>query len=178
MNLPKAPGAVLAASTIVVFAVDQIAKAIIRHELTLCSAPPVRLCDRVSIAEPLGLLRTENGDGAFGLLAGSAIGPVMIVLIGILLWHAARLRWSPLLAVSLGLQLGGLLANLADRALFGVVTDFIDLRFGVADQGLVLNPADIGLAVGGVIFAIVLSRAAGELGAGGANPLSAPASRR
>jgi lipoprotein signal peptidase len=126
--------------------------------LTVCSAPPVSLCDHVSIVGPLGLLRTENGDGAFGLLAGAAIGPVLIALLGVLLWRTARLRWTPLLALAIGLQFGGLVANLADRALFGVVTDFIDLRVGLADKGVVLNPADIGLAVGGVLFAIVISR--------------------
>ena len=167
MRFPKAPVAVLALTAGVTFAVDQIAKAVIRHELTLCSAPPVSVCDRVSIAEPLGLLRTENADGALGLLAGSAIGPVMIVLLGILFWRAAQLSWTPLLASAIGLQLGGLLANLADRAMFGAVTDFIDIRWGVADQGLVLNPADIGLAVGGLIFAVLLSR---SVGSGRRNP--------
>ena len=36
------------------------------------------------------------------------------------------------------------------------MTDFIDLRIGLADKGLVLNPADIGLAVGGLLFAQIL----------------------
>ena len=160
MNVPKAPRAVLAATAAVIFAIDQVAKVIIRHELTPCSAPPVSLCDRVSIVGPLGLLRTDNGDAAFGLLAGKAIGPVLIALLGVVVWRLARLRWTPLLALAIGLQLGGLVANLADRALFGAVTDFIDLRVGVADKGVVLNPADVGLAVGGVLFAIVLSRGA------------------
>ena len=160
MNAPKAPVALLAATAVVIFAIDHVAKAIVRHDLTLCSAPPVSLCDRVSIAGPLGLLRTENGDGAFGLLAGEAIGPALIALLGLLLWRTARLRWTPLLALAVGLQLGGLAANVVDRAVFGVVTDFIDLRVGLADKGVVLNPADVGLAVGGVILAMVLSRGA------------------
>jgi lipoprotein signal peptidase len=160
MNVHKSPGAVLAATAGAIFAIDQATKAIVRHELTPCSAPPVSLCDRVSIVGPLGLLRTDNGDGAFGLLAGEAIGPVLIALLGVLLWRTAGLRLTPLLAVAIGLQLGGLVANLADRALFGVVTDFIDLRVGLADKGVVLNPADVGLAVGGVLFAMVLSRGA------------------
>jgi signal peptidase II len=157
MHLPKAPRAVLAA-TASVFAVDQIAKAIIRSELTLCSAPPVSLCDRVSIAEPLGLLRTENGDGAFGFLAGDAIGPLMVVLLGILLWQVARMPKTPLLGLAIGLLLGGWLANIADRALYGVVTDFIDLRWDLADKGVVLNPADIGLAAGAFVLAMLLYR--------------------
>ena len=90
MEFTKAPGAVLAATSVVVFAADQIAKAIVRQELTLCDAPPVSLCDRVAIAGPLGLLRTENGDGAFGLLAGAAIGPVLIVLLGVAPLAGAR----------------------------------------------------------------------------------------
>jgi lipoprotein signal peptidase len=159
MHIPKAPRAVLATMG-AVFAVDQIAKAIIRHELTLCSAPPVSLCDRVTIVEPLGLLRTENGDGAFGFLAGDAIGPVMVVLLGILLWQVARLPKTPLLGLAGGLLLGGWLANIADRALYGVVTDFIDLRWGLADKGVVLNPADIALAIGGLLLAVLLYRAA------------------
>ncbi len=160
MEVTRAPGFVLAASTSAVIAVDQFAKAFIRHELTLCSAPPVSLCDRVTIAGPLGLLRTQNGDGAFGLLAGEAIGPVMIVLLGIFLWQVTRLPKTPLLGLAGGLLLGGWLANIADRAAFGVVTDFIDLRWGLADKGVVLNPADIGLAAGGLLIAILLDRGA------------------
>ncbi len=159
MHIPKALSAVLAAMG-AVLAADQVAKAIIRHELTLCSAPPVSLCDRISIAGPFGLLRTENGDGAFGLLAGETIGPVMIVLLGIFLWQVARLPKTPLLGLAGGLVLGGWLANIADRAAFGVVTDFIDLRWGLADKGVVLNPADIGLAAGGLILAVLLYRSA------------------
>jgi lipoprotein signal peptidase len=161
MHAPKAPGVVLASAGLV-FAADQIAKAMIRHELTLCSAPPVSLCDRVTIAGPLGLLWTQNGDGAFGLLAGEAIGPVMIVLLGILLWHTTRLRWTPVVALAVGLQFGGLLANLFDRALFGAVTDFIDVRLGPGEAGIVLNPADVGLALGGVVLALLLYQGGGR----------------
>jgi lipoprotein signal peptidase len=162
VTVTRAPSVVLAATIGLVLAADQIAKAIIRHELTLCSEPPVSLCDRVSIAGPFGFLRTENGDGALGFLPGDAIGPVLVVLLGLLVWQAARLFRTPWVAVAVGLQLGGLAANLVDRALFGVVTDFIDVRWGAADQGLVLNPADIGLAVGGVLFAVVVYRSVGQ----------------
>lgn len=158
MDVTKAPGFILAATTSFVVAMDQITKSIVRHELNVCSSPPVALCDRRSIAGPLGLLRTENGDGAFGLLAGEAIGPVLVVLLGFLLGWVARLSKTRSFGLGAGLVLGGLLANLADRASFGVVTDFIDLRWGLADQGLVLNPADIALAGGGLILAILLYR--------------------
>lgn len=158
MNVRRSPSAVLASATGIVVVADQVAKVIVRQEFALCSAPPVSLCDRMSIVGPVGLLRTENGDGAFGLLAGEAIGPVLIALLGFFLWRIARLHWTPLLALAIGVQVGGVVANLVDRALFGVVTDFIDLRVGLADKGVVLNIADIGLAFGGVITAIVLSR--------------------
>ena len=155
----RKPSSAIVATFGLVLAVDQISKSVVRHELSVCSAPPVSLCDRWSIAGPLGVLRTENGDGAFGLLPGGLIGPLLLLVIATLWVLARHLPDRPLVGIAAGLVLGGTVANLVDRAMFGVVTDFIDLRWGSADRGVVINPADVALAVGGVILALMIDRA-------------------
>jgi signal peptidase II len=157
--------ALLVAATLAVVVVDQVAKAAIRHTMSVCSAPPVRLCDHHGLIGPIGLLRTENADSAFGLFSGSW-GLLALVVFALAIMAAQLKAVSPSrwLTVAIALQLGGLLANAADRLLYGVVTDFIDIRIGDADKGLVLNPADIGLAIGGLMFLIALDRRLGRAG--------------
>ncbi|MBI4299604.1 MAG: signal peptidase II [Chloroflexi bacterium] len=126
-------------------AVDQALKAYVRQSLALCPAPPVSGCDRLDLAGPLGFVRVENAGSAFGFLQGlwlwlllAALGILLVPLYGRRLGLAG---WKAPLAV--GLQVGGALANLADRLLYGGVTDFIDLG-----HGPIFNPADVALAIG------------------------------
>jgi signal peptidase II len=154
MNSSRALIPVLTTSAGLAVAVDQLTKSIIRLNLAVCSGPPVELCDRVAIAGPLGLIRTENWDGALGLLAGDAIGPVLIALIGLAVLWALRLPRTAGLAAATGLVIGGIAANLVDRFLFGPVTDFIDVSVG--SGGIVLNPADVALAAGGAMIGRLL----------------------
>ena len=141
----------------VVVLLDQGAKFAVRDHLSLCSGPPVSECDRVALVGPLGLLRTDNADSAFGLIEGSWLALLLVLALALVFWQIATVRardprLSRLLAVSIGLQLGGALGNLTDRLLLGTVTDFIDLRVGGADQGLVLNPADLAIGAGALIL--------------------------
>jgi signal peptidase II len=58
---------------------------------------------------------------------------------------------SGLLAVSLGLILGGALGNLVDRMTFGYVIDFLDFRiwpvFNIADSGITVGVGMLALSV-------------------------------
>ncbi len=141
----------------VVVLLDQGAKFAVREHLSLCYRPPVSECDRVALVGPLGLLRTDNADSAFGLIEGSWLALLLVLALALGFWQVATVRardprLTRLLAVSIGLQLGGALGNLTDRLLLGTVTDFIDLRVGGPDKGLVLNPADLALGAGALVL--------------------------
>jgi signal peptidase II len=105
-----------------------------------------------------GLLRMEyvrNTGAAFSFLSDMrwvlvAVSAVVIVLIAVGL---IRYRDKIDLVGKLGLAfiLGGALSNLADRALFGYVSDFFEFEFV---RFAVFNVADIFITVGGVVFCL------------------------
>jgi signal peptidase II len=140
---------------LVVVLVDQVTKTLARLNLDLCDGPPGTPCDRLALIGPLGLQRTENPASALGLLGEPLVGPLLVIALVILAIQARMAHHSLLLAVAVGLELGGLVANVADRVAFGAVTDFIHIATD-GDRGLILNPADVALAIG----AILLTRAA------------------
>ena len=144
--------AAVAASAAAAVVLDQGGKTLVRAELAICSEPPVALCDRISIVGPIGVLRTINDNGAFGILDVSVLAVVALGAIATIGLILRRSGFTPALALAVGMLAGGSLSNFLDRIAFGTVTDFIDFRWGLADVGLVLNPADIGLVVGGIVF--------------------------
>jgi lipoprotein signal peptidase len=151
-----AAAATLAAAALLV---DQVSKTLVRDALRVCSVPPVALCDRVEIIGPLGVLRTINGDGAMGIIDASWLALVTLAAFAVMGVALRRYGFSLGVALAVGLLIGGFLSNTWDRIAFGTVTDFIDFRWGLADSGLVLNPADIALAAGGFMFWIAAIRA-------------------
>ena len=98
----------------------------------------------VHVIGPFGLALTFNSGAAFSLFTGAtaAIVVVALAVIGLLGAMAWRTR-TALMAVALGLILGGALGNLADRLLrghHGAVVDFVTLShfptFNVADASI------------------------------------------
>jgi signal peptidase II len=88
--------------------------------------------------------------GAFASLAPLLVIITLVVIYGIFRLRRERSR-SRILALSLGLLLGGAVGNLIDRLAFGRVTDFLD--FGVVYGGHerswpTFNVADIALVIG------------------------------
>lgn len=89
-----------------------------------------------------------NTGVAFGVLADSGIvvallsGTVLLVVVGWLVRAVLSGSASMVLAVPLGLLLGGGLANLLDRLPDGRVTDFIDIGLG-ALRWPTFNMADV-----------------------------------
>jgi signal peptidase II len=119
-------------------------------EGSLSGRPPIEVLPGV-----LHLTYTTNSGGAFGLgqSAPWLFAGATILVVGIILVVSTRLE-RPLVAVALGLVLGGALGNLTDRAingsgLSGRVTDFIDLRVWP-----VFNLADTVIVVGAVLIAL------------------------
>ncbi|MBC7265088.1 MAG: signal peptidase II [Chloroflexi bacterium] len=75
---------------------------------------------------------TANTGMAFGLFPDAGTFLVLVafvVIVTILLYYRHLPRGNLWLQISLGMQLGGALGNLADRLRLGHVIDFIDFHF-------------------------------------------------
>jgi signal peptidase II len=92
---------------------------------------------------------TTNTGGAFGIFDHVPwLFAVATIVISILIVRASASVSRPIVAIGLGLVLGGALGNLADRisggvSLSGHVVDFIDFRiwpvFNLADSAIVIG---------------------------------------
>jgi signal peptidase II len=124
-----------------VIALDQLTKAWVLHAL---ADGPIHLVGAVR------LNLTRNTAGAFGL-GGAAVPFLAVVALGLVVFMASSGATTrhPVLALAVGLVLGGALGNLADRLfrghgfLSGAVIDFVDLRVWP-----VFNLADAAITVG------------------------------
>jgi signal peptidase II len=129
------------------FAADRLTKA--WAQAALADRSPIEVIPRV-----LRFVYTTNSGGAFGLgqsapwlFAGATITVSIIIVV------VSFRMTSPLVAVALGLVLGGALGNLTDRAvngpgLTGRVTDFIDPHIWP-----VFNLADSAIVIGAILLA-------------------------
>jgi signal peptidase II len=105
------------------------------------------------VGEWVRLTLGYNEGVAFGLFATDGPGVVLLsgaVLAALAVWAARALRdpGSPRgTALTLGLVLGGGVANLIDRVGDGRVTDFLDLGLG-AHRWPTFNLADVAIVVG------------------------------
>lgn len=95
-----------------------------------------------------------NNGAAFGLLKDRAAFFVLVsafVITFIILFAWRHKGMSGLLALSLGLILGGSLGNLVDRVTFGYVIDFFDFRvwpvFNIADSAITAGVGMLALSV-------------------------------
>jgi len=102
-----------------------------------------------------------NTGVAFGLFKD--LGPVFvfvaIVVIMVIILYARRLsEGQALLAVAVGLMLGGSIGNLIDRLLrSGHVIDFIDVGIGTT-RWYVSNIADMSIVLGVILLGIAMLR--------------------
>jgi signal peptidase II len=157
----QARWALLVAVAAFVLALDQLSKAWVVSEL-----------GDGRIIELVGSLRlrlTMNYGSAFSLAngRGALISLLALVVVAVLLRTGRHAR-SPVMAVALGLVVGGALGNLIDRAfragdgfLGGGVVDFVDLQWWP-----VFNVADSAIVVGAITLFVVQWRE-GEPGADG-----------
>ena len=134
---------------LLVVAVDQFSKWLVVRELPLGASVPV--------TGFFNLVHVENPGAAFSFLAAqsgwqrwlfTALGIGASLLIAIIL---LRRRPRALMGLALGLILGGALGNVADRLLWGHVTDFLDFyvrtasgewhwpAFNLADSAITLG---------------------------------------
>jgi len=131
----------------VVILIDQLSKMIIEINL-----PLYRVWEPFpAIASIFRVFHVSNTGAAFGLFpAGSSIIAVaaVVVTIAIIIYNYGLPETPFLLRLALGLQLGGALGNLIDRARIGHVTDFLD--FG---PWPVFNLADFSVVSGAILLA-------------------------
>ncbi|ALL12355.1 signal peptidase II [Caulobacter henricii] len=140
-------------------ALDQLTKLWILHGLNLEARGTVLL------PGPVDLTMVWNRGMSFGLLSGHAewgrwllTGFSTVVVVGLTLW--ARKAVRPLMAVGLGLIIGGAIGNnLIDRVIYGAVADFIDVRDLYFPW--IFNIADAAISVG-VAFLLLDSFLTGE----------------
>ncbi len=135
----------IAATTVVL---DQLSKLWILHGLDLQARGTVPL------PGPMDLTMVWNKGMSFGLMNGHGewsrwllTGFSAVVVVALAIW--ARKATKPLMAVGLGMIIGGAIGNnLIDRVLYGAVADFIDVRdlyfpwiFNIADAGISIGVA-------------------------------------
>ncbi len=170
----RRPATVFAGVFSVALVLDQLTKQLVRTYM----APPgtsVPVVGRL-----LRLTYVRNAGASFGMLPGHA--PVFMTITALVLagvavyWFRVRPRRA-LLVVALSLVSAGALGNLIDRAVSGLVTDFIQVPFdfpvfNVADSAIVVG---VTMLVWWVLFGPAEHSAAVGEGARTPEPDAAPA---
>lgn len=133
-------GGAFLALALVVLALDQFTKFLVRHSLSPGESFPEGWWVKLTYV--------TNTGAAFGILQGQVgflIFSSFVGLLVILFYYWWPPRRSPYLWVTLGLVLGGAAGNLIDRLRLGHVIDFIDFphwpAFNVADSSIVIGIA-------------------------------------
>lgn len=111
---------------LVVLGLDQLVKFIIRSRLVYGDSIPV-------IDGFFNIVYVRNTGAAWGMLRDHTEWLTLLaaaVAVLILVFHRRLMSEVPGRCFILGLLLGGVLGNLADRVRFGWVTDFLDFHWG------------------------------------------------
>ena len=141
-----------AAIALAVIVLDQVTKALVRHELRLYETHEI-------IPGLASLVHGRNVWMAFGVFSGGGLpaqAVVLAILSGVVLLvvlaHWRRLAEGPiLLRLALALIAGGAVGNLIDRVRLGYVTDFVHLYWR-EHQWPDFNLADSGISIGIVLL--------------------------
>jgi len=140
---------------LVAFAIDQISKYVVIHMMALAR---IRSID---VLPPLLNFRYgENRGINFGLLGGDSetsrwilIGLAAVICIAVIVW-ARKNALTRIAQISAGMLVGGALANVLDRVLYGYVLDFLNMSCCGINNPFVFNLADVFIFAGalGLIF--------------------------
>ena len=137
------PVLVLAGTAIVLYAADQVTKALVVANVAFGDRHDV-------IGDFAQLWHVRNDGAAFSILPGATwlFVPVTLVAIGMVIYfHRAFRERTAWIHLILGAILAGSLGNLTDRLRLGYVIDFVSLgtgdtrfpTFNVADSAVVLG---------------------------------------
>jgi signal peptidase II len=138
----------MVAVAIVVIALDQITKALVKDGIERGGSDDVILGIR--------FVNVRNTGVAFSSLqgAGPLIGIIVAVALIALLWYFSRNVGKPLIWLPTGMLLGGALGNVIDRVREGAVVDFLK----VFDFWPAFNVADISVTLGVLLLLWVMER--------------------
>lgn len=141
--------ALVAGIAALVFVLDRLTKAAVVASLPLYETREV-------LGPYVRISHVRNTGAAFGLAQDRttllSILSIFAVL-AILYYYRTIAMRSPLIAATLGMQLGGALGNLVDRLGQGYVVDFIDVGLDPGPRFWSFNVADSSIVVG--IIAVV-----------------------
>jgi signal peptidase II len=138
------------ATAVVVATLDQLTKAAILHHFDGGS-----FADRETITSFFNLVLTYNRGISFGLFNGGAGANALVfsvaaaAIVGVLVYWLSRTS-SPLLAVAIGLIIGGAVGNVIDRIARHnhAVVDFLDFHIGNLPHWPAFNLADSAICIG------------------------------
>ena len=133
-------------------AVDQYSKTIVREKVIAGSQTEI-------FGDLLQLMNVENSGAFLGM--GSESNPTIklifllilpvVVILCVLYYLFTNKSLDKLTSIGLSCIVGGGLANLYDRFLYGSVTDFLFMDFGVAKTGI-FNLADLSVTTGMILI--------------------------
>ena len=130
---------------VVALLMDQASKAWILHVFRLPERPPVRV-------GPIELVMVWNRGVSYGLFQQHEdwgryllVALSVVAAIGLAIWLRRAGSW--LVAIALGLLIGGALGNAVDRVAYGAVADFV-LLYWIPFFPYVFNVADSAIVAG------------------------------
>lgn len=134
-----------------VFLLDQASKYIVVHWMNL------RTVGEIDVLPPFLVFRMAWNKGInFGLMTSDGdmgrwllIAVALVISLGVVIW---TLRHTPnrMTSLSAGILVGGALANVVDRVLYGAVADFLNMSCCGIENPYAFNIADIAIFVGAV----------------------------
>ena len=134
----------MAAVAVVVFVLDRITKSAVDASVPFGSSVAVA-------GEWIRISHVTNTGAAFGLLpGGTTLLSILSVgaVLAIVYYYRRLAAGSRLVAVTLGMQLGGAFGNLVDRIGQGFVVDFVDVGIPGGPRFWAFNVADSSIVVG------------------------------
>ena len=148
----------------VIFVLDQLSKAwIVQLFWPAQGCNPFLDRCRYEVLPFLDFIIAWNTGISYGLLSGNGelgrwllIGFSLAAVLGFFFWLAQADR--RLLALSIGLIIGGAAGNVIDRLVYGAVADFVSLH-GFGFYWYIFNVADIAIVAGaaGLLYEVILS---------------------
>ena len=142
----------IASVAVGVFVLDRITKIAVEAKVPV--GAPVEV-----VGQWVRLSHVTNSGAAFGLLPErtTLLSVLSVVAVVAIVFYYRRLAAaSPLIAATLGMQLGGAFGNLVDRIGQGYVVDFVDVGIPDGPRFWAFNVADSSIVVGIFIVAALL----------------------
>lgn len=139
-------------SAVAAFGLDQLTKYLVIHVLG------VSALKSIDVAPPfLRFIYGENRGINFGIGYGIPVWVLVAIAFAIcaaVLWWITRAKQPLLARFSAGVLIGGALANVLDRVIYGYVLDFLNMSCCGINNPFVFNVADVFIFIGA--FGLVL----------------------